>query len=117
MTGPRSRADAAPQWMGKRPGVPAPGCEVSRICPLRLLLMVRRGTCRAPEMRKGLRRHGAERKASREFRNVGRKACQCKRAQTVRDTLFASTARVRHQPGPPRDYHSASILRFLYLKQ
>src|ERR1051326_6838607 len=42
ITGPRSRAVAAPQRMGKRLGVPAPGCEVSRIWPLRLVVMASR---------------------------------------------------------------------------
>src|SRR5215510_9623910 len=39
ITGPRSRALAAPQWIGKRLGVPAPGWEVSRIWPVRLMVM------------------------------------------------------------------------------
>src|ERR1044071_6597294 len=52
ITGPRSRAVAAPQRMGKRPGVPAPGCEVSRIWPLRLVVMASR-VLAAPQNAKG----------------------------------------------------------------
>src|SRR5438876_6181364 len=31
ITGPRSSAVGAPQWIGKREGAPAPGCEVRRM--------------------------------------------------------------------------------------
>src|SRR4051794_36071997 len=36
MTGPRSRAVAAPQTMGKRAFAPGSGCDVRRICSVRL---------------------------------------------------------------------------------
>src|SRR3954467_7399369 len=35
MTGPRSRAVAAPQTMGKRAFAPGSGCDVRRICSVR----------------------------------------------------------------------------------
>src|SRR4051812_27398287 len=36
MTGPRSRAVAAPQTIGKRALAPGSGCDVRRICSVRL---------------------------------------------------------------------------------
>src|SRR5215471_1051284 len=52
-TGPRSRAVAAPQRMGKRLGAPAPGCEVSRIWPLRLVVIDLSRTLAASQNAKG----------------------------------------------------------------
>src|SRR4051812_18428106 len=40
-TGPRSCAEAALQWIGKRVATPVrPGCEVSRIWPVRLVFVM-----------------------------------------------------------------------------
>ena len=36
ITGPRSRAVGAPQWIGKRTFAPGSGCEVRRIWSVRL---------------------------------------------------------------------------------
>src|SRR5260221_13627325 len=37
ITGPRSRAVGAPQWIGKWDTAPAPGWEVRRMCVLRFM--------------------------------------------------------------------------------
>src|SRR5580692_5091802 len=81
MTGPRSRAVGAPQRMGKRLGVPAPGCEVSRICPLRLVLMAVSRPCRVStrlKMQKGPSPTPAERKGLQRVLILGWKRRGCK---------------------------------------
>src|ERR1700733_2082178 len=54
MTGPRSRALSAPQWIGKCTFAPGSGCDVSRIWSLRLeRFMVRIPKGRRPAMMTG----------------------------------------------------------------
>src|SRR5207302_875789 len=56
ITGPRSRTLGAPQRIGKRLGVPAPGWEVSRIWLPRFVLITLSRTLPRLEMQKAPRR-------------------------------------------------------------
>src|SRR5436190_16638855 len=90
--GPRSRAEAAPQRIGKRVGVPLrPGWEVRRMWPERLLfVIVFRGSKEPPQKRKTSRATIAEREAQQT---------PVYRAKMSKNQAFAARA---HQASPLR---------------